>query len=273
MNSTNQPLLEQVKAIAHAAGEAILQVYRGVALFDIQNKADNTPITNADRVAHNIIVQALAKLQPQCPVLSEESEGKAFSERQQWQRYWLVDPLDGTKEFIEGTDEFSVLIALIEQHTPIMGVIYAPVTHTYYFAERGCGAFKQVADAIPEPIQTAAVNTDHLRIIASRRHTKVKALTQLDTFASHDVVHLGSALKFAAVASGEADIYPRFGLTSEWDTAAGQCIVEEAGGKVMNLFGEVLQYNTKESLLNPEFVVVGDPDYPWLRDINALLSK
>lgn len=257
-------LLNSVKNIAYQAGEAVLKIYRQSASVAIATKMDSTPLTEADLTAHNIISKGLHALTPQYPILSEESDEISFSERQQWTRYWLVDPLDGTKEFLERTDEFSVLIALIENHQPIMGVIYAPVLQQWYFAWSEHGAFQQTLGEQPLALRTDDVNLENLRIIASRRHGVNKFAPFLPGFDQYTVLSRGSALKFAAIAADEADIYPRFGPTSEWDTAAGQCIVEEAGGKVMNLQGEVLQYNTKESLRNPEFIVVGDAGYDWL---------
>lgn len=273
MSLSDQQLLNAVRTLAEKASQAVLAVYRGCDGFDVQTKLDNTPLTEADLASHQIICEGLDALQPQYPVLSEESEAISFEERQQWQRYWLVDPLDGTKEFIERTDEFSILIALIDNHQPILGVVYAPVLEECYFALRGEGAFHQTADGKVHKLSVSSINKQKLRIIASRRHGVNKFAPFLEGFDGHEIVNRGSALKLAAIATAEADIYPRFGFTSEWDTAAGQCILEEAGGKVMNLEGEVLQYNTKESLRNPEFIAVGDVSYDWLTAIKALAIK
>jgi 3'(2'), 5'-bisphosphate nucleotidase len=262
-------LLPEIKQITKQAGRAVLDIYNADESVQVATKKDNTPLTSADLAAHKIIMQGLQQLKPAYPLLSEESIGISFDDRKNWQRYWLVDPLDGTKEFIEQTDEFSILIALIDNHKPIMGVIYAPVLDEIYYAITGHGAFYQKAYNEPVAITVTAV-TDNLRIISSRRHGQSKFVPFLTDFIAHQIVNRGSALKFAAIAMGEADIYPRFGPTSEWDTAAGQCIVTEAGGKVMDLSGKVLQYNTKESLLNPEFVVVGDPSRDWLANMQRL---
>lgn len=263
-------LLEDIKKIAHRAGEAVLKIYQQTESKAIATKADDTPLTEADLIAHKIIVEGLQALMPRYPILSEESADISFTERKQWKKYWLVDPIDGTKEFLERTDEFSILIALIENHEPIMGVVYAPVLQQWYYAAKNQGAFQQTVGSKPQMLRTGTLNFNNLRIIASRRHGLTRFTPLLTDFEQHAVINRGSALKFTAVASSEADIYPRFGLTSEWDTAAGQCIVEEAGGKVMTLDGEVLQYNTKESLINPEFIVVGDPTYDWLSNIKKL---
>lgn len=266
MTKQLEKLLGSAKHIAKEAGEAILAIYNHTDFLTIQTKIDQTPLTQADLISHNMIVAALSKLEPCYPLLSEESEAIDFSERASWDRYWLVDPLDGTKEFIERTDEFSVLIALIEHHQPILGVIYAPVLRESYYAYLGGGAYKEDATGKISALKVRTL-TKSLRIITSRRHGLSKFQPFMKQFAEHEIVNRGSALKFAAVAGGEVDIYPRFGPTSEWDTAAGQCIVQEAGGKVMNLAGEALQYNTKSSLENPEFMVVGDTAHDWLTNL------
>lgn len=269
MHDVLTTLLPDVKRIAKQAGQAVLDIYNAEQTITVATKKDDTPLTAADLASNTVITAELQKLTPLYPILSEESVNIPFAERKDWTRYWLVDPLDGTKEFIERTDEFSILIALIDKHQPIMGVIYAPVLNETYHAIKDKGAFYENANGEQFPLTSQAVS-ENLRIIASRRHGANKFSPFLKDFVEHQIVSRGSALKFAAIARGEADIYPRFGPTSEWDTAAGQCIVEEAGGKVMNLNGEVLQYNTKESLLNPEFVVIGDTTHDWLANMQQL---
>ena len=258
-------LLNSVFEIAKLAGIAIMRVYKNEDDFQITLKADNTPVTIADLKAHDLIVEHLKKLTPHIPVLSEESADISFAERQTWTQYWLVDPLDGTKEFIDHTDEFSVNIALIENHEPVLGVIYAPALGIGYKAARGFGAFKCTQEDTHEYLQQAYnIEKDHpLRVTVSRRHG-VKSKQCLEAFGKHAIVPCGSALKFGLVAEGIADIYLRVGNTSEWDTAAGQCILEEAGGRVFDFQGNNLRYNTKDSLVNPEFLAINDLKKNWM---------
>lgn len=253
-------LFSHVITLAKQAGEEILAIYQGQIIVDA--KADLSPLTAADLAAHKIIVDGLKQLTPDVPVLSEESAETPFTERKNWQRYWLVDPLDGTKEFIEKNDEFTVNIALIENHQPVFGVVYAPALNICYFAMRGKGAFKQ-ENSVSQPIHVKANVGKQIHVVTSRRHGLSELQYFLQQLGDHTMLHRGSALKFGLVAEGVADIYPRLGPTSEWDTAAAQCIVEEAGGAVVDLSGKPFRYNTKASLLNPEFLAVGDVNYHW----------
>ncbi len=196
--------------------------------------------------------------------MSEESTDIPFSERAEWQRYWLVDPLDGTKEFIKRTGDFTVNIALIDNHHPVLGVVYAPTSSNCYFAMRDAGAFKQLADGTRIALKTRSCPKDNLRVIGSRRHGVSELQTFLNRLGHFEMIAMGSSLKFCRVAEGEADVYPRFGLTSEWDTAAAQCVLEQAGGAVFDTYGLPLQYNTRDSLLNPHFLAVGDIRHEWL---------
>ncbi len=265
MNLTQ--LLDPVVTIAKQAGDKILDIYHDhEGSYNIERKADKSPVTEADMRAHHHIVAELAKLTPNIPVLSEESDKISYADRQSWQRYWLVDPLDGTEEFIQQTGEFTVNIAFIQDHVSRLGVVYAPVSKTCYFAIRGQGAFKQYADAEKQTIQSRSVASQRMmRIVASRRKGKRCAREMFAQVEAAEIVRMGSSLKFCLVAEGSADIYPRLGPTSEWDTAAAQCVVEEAGGKVMDTQGQALTYNTKDSLLNPHFLVVGDVTHDWLQ--------
>lgn len=258
-----QKLLAGVQSIARQAGENILHIYEQD--FEIKAKEDNTPLTAADMAAHNCIVAGLNKLTPDIPVLSEESTMIPFAERQRWQRYWLVDPLDGTKEFIKHTGEFTVNIALIDNHESVLGVIYVPVSGVSYFAAKGHGSYKQLDTDQATKITTKVWQGDTIEIASSRRSHNGKVFTaMLEKFDHYELVNRGSSLKSCLVAEGEVHIYPRFGPTSEWDTAAAQCIVEEAGGRVATTASfEPLRYNTKDSLLNPWFFVVGDQDIDW----------
>jgi 3'(2'), 5'-bisphosphate nucleotidase len=254
-------LLKPVLALAQQAGAAVLQIYHQEVKIEVTLKADHTPVTAADLKSHEILVAGLQKLTPGIPVLSEESAMVPFAQRQTWQQYWLIDPVDGTAEFIEGTDEFVINIALIENHTAVLGMIYAPVTKIAYEATRGCGAFKHTAEGTYEFIKTRAIS-DPMIIALSRRHGN-GTRKFLERFGHYELLLRGSALKFGLIAEGSADIYPRSGPTSEWDTAAGQCILEEAGGQVVDFAGVPLRYNTKDSLENPQFVALGDAQVEW----------
>jgi 3'(2'), 5'-bisphosphate nucleotidase len=262
-------LLSSVIALSKQAGQAILAVYHDPTVMEVVEKSDHSPLTTADLAAHHCIVRGLQQLTPDWPILSEESKAIDFSTRQQWQRYWLVDPLDGTKEFIQRNGEFTVNIALIDNHQPVLGVVYVPVTDVCYYAEQGQGAYKQVQNNRAEFIHCQPCRHDHLRIMVSRRHGERALEKFLATFPRIEKLSMGSSLKFCMIAEGKADLYPRLGLTSEWDTAAAQCVVEQAGGQVLSFaHNTVLSYNTKDSLLNPYFLVSGDPTVNWLQQRN-----
>ncbi|TNF36921.1 MAG: 3'(2'),5'-bisphosphate nucleotidase [Gammaproteobacteria bacterium] len=248
--------------IARLAGNKILEIYnRG---FDIEHKEDKTPLTTADLAAHDIILAGLKELTPEIPVLSEESEKIPFSIRQQWQRYWLVDPLDGTREFIKRNDEFSVNIALIENHQSILGVIYAPVMAIDYYAWRQGGAYKKEKGQQPQKIHVRSIDPTQLTVAGSRSHGTERQQEYIAKLGDVNLIPMGSSLKSCLVAEGKADIYPRLGPTSEWDTAAAQCIVEEAGGELINIeTGLPMRYNTKDNLTNPHFLVYGDASMDW----------
>ncbi len=256
-----QYLCQNALSIARQAGQQILKIYNSE--FAIEHKADNTPLTTADLAADELIRTELKQLTPDIPVLTEESIIPPFSERQQWQRYWLVDPLDGTREFIKRNGEFTVNIALIENQRSILGVINAPVLGTDYFAWQGGHAYKQVAHAAAERIQVRKANRNRLVIAGSRSHASDRFREYLDKLGDIELLSVGSSLKSCLVAEGEVDLYARLGLTSEWDTAAAQCIVEEAGGHMTQLDMTPMRYNTKDSLLNPEFFVFGDNTIKW----------
>jgi 3'(2'), 5'-bisphosphate nucleotidase len=264
-------LLEAVNQIAQAAGESIMEVY--ATDFEVQQKDDKTPLTKADMAAHETIIAGLKKITPDLPVLSEESANIPYSERASWQRYWIVDPLDGTREFIKRNGEFTVNIALIDDHLPILGSVYVPVTGVAYFAYQSGGAFKRLPDQSPQPLQVRSCPKDHLTMAGSRSHagkSLQKFIEVLDT--QVELVSIGSSLKICLVAEGQADIYPRFGPTSEWDTAAAQCVVEQAGGYLTDTQLQRLRYNTKESLLNPYFLVFGDANKDWAPYIAQAMS-
>ncbi len=254
-------LTHSVVRIAQEAGEKIMAVYNSTD-FSIEHKDDNSPLTAADLASHHHIVAALGKLSPQFPVLSEENASELpFAERSQWQTYWLVDPLDGTREFIKRNGEFSVLIALVHDNVPILGVVHAPALNETWFASQGNGAFKQANG------ETFGISTrppaSPLKVVGSKSHRDPVMPQFLERIGEHDYIVMGSILKACLVAEGSADIYPRLGLTSEWDTAAAQIIVEEAGGHFTRTDMQPMRYNTKESLLNPHFFVFGSDYRDW----------
>lgn len=249
-------LLPGVIDLAREAGRAILEVYSQVEPT-VEYKRDNSPLTQADLASHRIIVDGLARLVPEWPVLSEESREIPFEQRGQWSYFWLVDPLDGTKEFLRRNGEFTVNIALIKAGAPILGVVYAPAIDRLYYAARGTGAFKVEGGSL-SPIRTTASAAGTVRVVMSRSHgSGEENLDQFTGGARCEFVSMGSSLKFCLVAEGTADVYPRTGPTMEWDTAAAQCVVEQAGGKVTDLKGNAMIYN-KPVLLNPGFVAFGN---------------
>ncbi|MES9993272.1 MAG: 3'(2'),5'-bisphosphate nucleotidase CysQ [Candidatus Thiodiazotropha sp.] len=253
--------LDDLLQLAREAGNAILEIYN--TDFEVERKQDNSPLTTADKAAHNIIVSSLERLTPNIPVLSEESSAIPYETRQQWQRYWLIDPLDGTREFIKRNGEFTVNIALIDAGSPTLGVVHAPVLNTTYYGVLGNGAWKLEADRSAQSIHVTEHYRKPVRVAGSRSHAGDSLLRFLDNLGEHKLVSMGSSLKLCLVAEGKADIYPRLGPTSEWDTAAAQAVVEAAGGQVTTLDLKPLEYNTKESLLNPYFLVFGDRATDW----------
>ena len=262
-----QKIIEPVVALAKEAGAAILEVY--ATDFDVQAKDDESPLTQADMAAHIIIENGLSQLTPGIPIISEESGLPDFEVRSQWTRYWLVDPLDGTKEFVNRNDEFTVNIALIDNHRPILGVVYIPVMDKTYTGVEGRGATVRSGDAAPQPIAVATESARPVRVVGSRSHRGASLDAFLVRLGDFDMHPMGSSLKFCVIAEGGADIYPRLGLTSEWDTAAAQAVVEQAGGAVLELDGQPLAYNAKADILNPHFLVRGPADQDWLGIIAA----
>ncbi len=257
-------MLDTVRQIAAEAGREILDHYADEIPVDY--KADDSPLTQADRAAHHLIVGRLRAAFPDTPVLSEESPEGEVAERRSWTRFWLVDPLDGTKEFIKRTGQFTVNIALIEVGEPVSGVVHVPAQRVTYFAARGAGAFRQDGDGEPQPIKARAADPARLTVVASRDHAGPEVAAILGKMADAGVAvesaSMGSSLKFCLVAEGAADLYPRTVPTMEWDTAAAQCVVEAAGGTVTTLDGARLGYN-KESLRNPSIMTAGDPSLDW----------
>lgn len=256
-----EKLLEPVVAIAIEAGNAILAVY--ATDFDVQSKTDESPLTQADLAAQRRIVAGLAALTPDIPIISEEQGLPAFAVRGKWTRYWLIDPLDGTKEFVNRNGEFTVNIALVDAHRPVFGVVHVPVQDKTYVGCAGRGAELRAAGR-STPIRVAARSRARVRVVGSRSHRGSSLDGFLERLGEYDMVPMGSSLKFCTVAEGNADVYPRLGPTSEWDTAAAQAVVEQAGGRVLELDGKPLSYNRKENILNPWFLVAGPDDHDWL---------
>ncbi len=261
--SSAAALLAPVSAIARAAGREILEVYHSGELLST-TKSDQSPLTVADLRAHRLIEDQLQKLTPGTPVLSEEAAALPFSARAAWERYWLVDPLDGTKEFLSRNGQFTVNIALIAGHDPVLGVVHVPVGDLTYQGLPGEGAWRADADSKPMPIRVAGHSGRPPRVVGSRSHRGDTLDAFLSRLGPHELVPMGSSLKFCLVAEGRADVYPRLGPTSEWDTAAAHAVVLGAQGVVATLEGQALRYNTRESLLNPFFVAFGPRDHDWL---------
>ncbi len=255
-------LLPDVKRIAIEAGEKIMVVFNRD--FSVEYKKDKSPVTEADLAANTHIIQELKKLAGGFPILTEEEASLAFEERSSWETYWLVDPLDGTKEFINRRDGFTVNIALIHQHHSVLGVIYVPVFDLSYYAYQGYGAFKDSAEQQGKKISVrtlAKIPT----LAVSRSHAKGDLQIFIENLGEHEMIQTGSSLKMCYVAEGVADLYPRLWLTSEWDTGAAHCIVNEAGGRLVKTDMSPLLYNTKDSLLNPFFFTIGGNDHDWMQ--------
>ncbi|MFL0866908.1 3'(2'),5'-bisphosphate nucleotidase CysQ [Vibrio parahaemolyticus] len=258
-------LLPQVIEIARSAGQMILDIYEKKQ-YEAYTKSDETPVTSADIAAHKLITERLSELTPDIPVLSEEAADISLEQRAQWQRYWLVDPLDGTQEFIARSGDFATIIALIDSNKPAMGVVYGPVSGVTYYAYSGKGAWK-----IPDMSESVKIHThkheqagQNIAIAISRRQDINRITSRMSSAWNYDLIPLGSAaLKACLVAEGAVDCYLRLGPTGEWDTAATQCIVEEAGGRILSTHLEPLSYNERETLENPNFIVLGDTNLPW----------
>lgn len=255
MNEDCTALLEPVRAAALAAGGAILEIY--ARPFTVEQKADDSPVTHADRLAEAIILERLRAMTPAIPVIAEELAEAGGLPATAPARFWLVDPLDGTKEFIRGNGEFTVNIALIEHGRPVLGVVHAPVQETTYWAAGSGTAMRRRGDAAPEAIAARAMPTRGAIVVHSRSHADNRALAAYIAGLPHTERRIsGSSIKFCLVAAGEADLYPRFGRTMEWDTAAGQAVLEAAGGAVTTLDGAPLTYG-KPGFVNHDFIARG----------------
>jgi 3'(2'), 5'-bisphosphate nucleotidase len=269
----NEQLINEMKPIVERAGAEILKIYESD--FDVQTKADQSPLTQADLNAHEVIVGELAALTPEIPIISEESEPPSFEVRSTWSRYWLVDPLDGTKEFINRNGEFTVNIALIENHAPVLGVVGVPALGDLYTGNVADGeAFKFSGSEVTR-LAVRPMNGDHpLTVVASRSHGGERLEQYLEAlkleFGEVARTPVGSSLKLCILAEGAADLYPRLGPTSEWDIGAAQAVLIAAGGAVWTFAEAPLGYNQKDSLLNPEFLAVGDATFPWFERLPVL---
>jgi 3'(2'), 5'-bisphosphate nucleotidase len=260
-------LLDAVCGIARDAGRAILEVY--ARDFAVALKADKSPLTEADEIAHSIIDRSLRALTPTIPVLSEEAAPEQHTDRHEWTQFWLVDPLDGTKEFLKRNGEFTVNIALVTGHELTLGVVLAPALDRLYFGALGLGAWRQDGNDLPEPIYVQRMTRIPPRVVGSRSHPSGELADYLAALGPHEITPMGSSLKICLVAEGAADLYPRLGPTSEWDTAAAQAILESAGGRMIDATGQPLLYNSKEDLLNPHFLAFGDQRRDWLAPIRS----
>jgi len=223
--------------------------------FETYEKEDQSPLTEADLAAHKLICERLESEFPEIPVLSEESSGIEYQDRKDWETFWLVDPLDGTKEFVKKNDEFTVNIALIHKGRPVMGVVYAPALNVTYAGAEGLGAYKE-EQGQKQNISVINEAPKNWILVGSRSHRGEAMDAYLEKFSSYEFISKGSSLKLCMVAEGTAHLYPRLGPTSEWDTAAADAVVRAAGGVVTDVEGHALQYN-KENILNPWFMVHG----------------
>lgn len=254
-----ESLLSELERISKEAGAIILEIYNNG--FRVHHKADQSPVTEADLAADHFIQAALKKLTPEIPILSEESAPESFEVRSSWSRYWLVDPLDGTKSFVNKTGEFTVNIALIENHQPVLGVVFLPVNGVCYFAAKGEGAYKRGADNQAVPIKARSLAKPPV-IAGSRSHSDDMDFF-LENVGEHELVLAHSSIKICWVAEGEVDLYARLWPTAEWDTAAAHAIVNESGGQLLKTDMQPLLYNTKQSLENPYFFVMGSHQEDW----------
>ena len=259
--------IESLLALVRQAGKSVMDIYQQD--FSVTEKSDKSPLTEADMAAHHILVNGLARLTPDIPVLSEESDNFVKEQRLNWSVYWLIDPLDGTKEFIKKNGEFTINAALIKNGLPVLGIVYAPALDVMYWGELNKGAFKQAGDDVVKSIVVAKVPITPIgwRILGSRSHQSEAFKVFIQALPDADVIAMGSSLKLCLIAEGAADLYPRLSATSEWDTAAGHAVVIAAGGQVLGLESlSPLIYNANpHSLLNPFFVACSAPSPFWIK--------
>jgi 3'(2'), 5'-bisphosphate nucleotidase len=255
-------LREEVIVLAQDAAAAILGIYDSE--FAVEHKDDDSPLTAADLAAHRCIIEGLSRITPDIPVLSEESAHEIDAAlRRSWTRLWLVDPLDGTREFVKRNGEFTVNIALIEDGVAVFGVVQAPVTGVVWHGGATLGAFRREHGSSDTVLHVRTPATAPLRVAASRSHRDARTQAFIDRMGEAEPVGLGSSLKFCRIADGGLDVYPRFGPTSEWDTAAGQCVLEGAGGALLDPQGRPFRYNQRSGVLNGDFIALGDASLPW----------
>lgn len=254
-------LLLGTVALAREAGRAILGVY--ASEFIVRSKDDASPLTEADLRSQEILLRGLRRLAPEVPILSEEAEPAPLATRARWDWLWIVDPLDGTREFVQRNGEFTVNVALVHGNRPVLGVVHAPALQQDHYACEGYGAFRSGADGAGQPLKVTLPAARPVRVVGSRSHRGSSLDGFLARLGPHEMVSVGSSLKFCMLAEGRADLYPRLGPTSEWDTAAGQCVLEQAGGQVVDLDGRPLEYNARPGLLNPHFIAFADPQPDW----------
>ncbi|MCP5184140.1 MAG: 3'(2'),5'-bisphosphate nucleotidase CysQ [Pseudomonadales bacterium] len=264
-----QALLDLVEK----AGDAIMVIY--AQDIEVSTKDDDSPLTKADLASHRVLTEGLARLTPEIPVFSEEGAQQPYAERRGWQRYWLIDPLDGTKEFINRNGEFTVNLALIEGNAAVFGIVGVPAQGVLYWGDIRTGeAWRRAGDKV-ERIHTRDWQVgEPLTVVASRSHGGERLETYLEqlagAFGSVDRTPVGSSLKLCILAEGRADLYPRLGPTSEWDIAAAHAVLKAAGGDVWAASGDDLSYNAKESVLNPEFIAVADAKFGWRQKLPAV---
>jgi 3'(2'), 5'-bisphosphate nucleotidase len=256
-------LAEALLPVVQAAGTAIMSIYDGK--FAVERKADNSPLTLADLESQRIIIEGLQRIAPAIPILSEESAAAPWTERRNWRELWVVDPLDGTREFVKRNGEFTINIALVVDHEPLLGLISAPAQGLLYWGAAGSGAFAQHGGGQRRRIHCVPPRQP-LRVVGSRSHLSAQTEEYLRRMGPYVMTGVGSSLKFCLLAQGDADLYPRFGPTSEWDTAAGQALLEAAGGQVTRLDGHRLRYNCRESILNGDFLAFSEPSVLLTQD-------
>ncbi|MGK9066236.1 3'(2'),5'-bisphosphate nucleotidase CysQ [Stutzerimonas chloritidismutans] len=264
----SHPYLAPVIELVRRAGEAILPHWRNE--ITVHEKADASPVTAADMAAHHLLADGLRALDQAIPVLSEEDCELGLDEREAWTRWWLVDPLDGTKEFINGSEEFTVNVALIEQGRVVFGVVGIPANGRCYYGGAGFGAWRAEANGAAQPLGVRHAAPGRFTVVASRRHSspaQERLLAGLgQRFGDIEFASVGSSLKLCLVAEGSADCYPRLAPTSQWDTAAAQGVLEGAGGEVLDIDGQPLSYEARESYLNPSFLALPQ-DVDWRAEL------
>jgi len=260
--NTPAALLDDVLALAERAAASILEVY--AAPFETERKSDGTPVTLADKRADRLIREGLRDIATDIPIISEETPPPALAERRSWRRLWLGDPLDGTREFVRRSDEFTVNIALVEDGSPTLGVVLAPVSGVAWYAASGAGAWRREAGVAARRVHSRAC--PQRPVVAASRSRRNELVNEfLRNLGVDEPMRVGSSIKTCLVAEGAADVYPGFSQTSEWDTAAAQCVLEEAGGRMTDLRMRPLRYNRGDGLDNPRFLAVGDTGRDWSR--------